>query len=85
MVFGFTRVLDDRVAAGARVVLTGQIENRLVPGRHYLDAWIGQEAQESRRILQGLRLLDFVVFGVSADQGVVGLRTDVTPVLEDER
>jgi ABC-2 type transport system ATP-binding protein len=82
IVFGFTRVLGERVAAGRRVRLGGRIENRLAPGRHFLDAWIGLQPAAGPTTLQGVRLVDFVVYGVEGEQGVVSLRTDIEPVIE---
>jgi ABC-2 type transport system ATP-binding protein len=82
VVFAFTRALDQRVGAGQRVRLTGQIENRLVGGRYYLDCWIRQDQHQSMMALQALRLLRFVVYGTAPRHGVVTLETDIEPVLE---
>jgi len=84
VVSGFTRVLDRSTAAGARIRLAGEIENRLVAGRYFLDCWVRQDAPESGMELQALRLLRFVVFGTAARHGVVDLTADVEPVLERE-
>ena len=84
VVSGFTRVLDRSIAAGARIRLAGEIENRLVAGRYFLDCWVRQDAPESGMELQALRLLRFVVFGTAARHGVVDLTADVEPVLEQE-
>jgi ABC-type polysaccharide/polyol phosphate transport system ATPase subunit len=83
LVFDVTRSLDARVAAGARVRLAGQIENRLSPGRHFMDAWIGYQPSGGPPVMQGLRLLDFVVDGAATGHGVVALETDLEPVLEE--
>jgi ABC-type polysaccharide/polyol phosphate transport system ATPase subunit len=82
VVCGFTRTLDRRVAAGQRVRLRGQIENRLVAGRYYIDCWIRQDEHESLMALQALRVLRFLVFGTAARHGVVTLETDIEPVIE---
>jgi ABC-2 type transport system ATP-binding protein len=84
VVSGFTRVLDRSIAAGARIRLAGEIENRLVAGRYFLDCWVRQDRPESGMELQALRLLRFVVFGTAARHGVVDLSADVEPVLERE-
>jgi ABC-2 type transport system ATP-binding protein len=82
-VFGFTRTLDERVAAGRCVRLSGQIENRLVPGRHSLDCWVREDKAQGGMALQGLRLLQFVVYGAAGSDGLVTLETDVEPTLEE--
>jgi ABC-2 type transport system ATP-binding protein len=82
VVFAFTRSLDQRVSSGQRVRLTGQIENRLVAGRYYLDCWIRQDQHQSLMALQALRLLRFVVYGTASRHGVVMLETDIEPMIE---
>jgi ABC-2 type transport system ATP-binding protein len=83
VVFGFTRTLDARVPAGSRVRLTGQIENRLVAGRYFLDCWIRQDEEQVGMALQALRLTQFVIYGTAARHGLVLMDSDVEPVLED--
>ena len=83
VVFGFVRTLDERVRVGQRVRLAGQIENRLVAGRYSLDCWIRQDGEQSGMALQALRLVHFLVYGTAPRHGVVSLRTDVEPVLEE--
>jgi ABC-type polysaccharide/polyol phosphate transport system ATPase subunit len=83
VVFGFTTSLDRRVASGARMRLEGSIENRLVPGRYYLDCWVGQTESQSVIAVQGLRLLGFVVYGTAARDGVVTVEAHVQASLGD--
>jgi ABC-type polysaccharide/polyol phosphate transport system ATPase subunit len=83
VVFGFTRTLDARVPAGARVRLAGRIENRLVAGRYFLDCWIRQDEEQVGMALQALRLTQFVIYGVGSRHGLVHVDADVEPVLED--
>jgi ABC-2 type transport system ATP-binding protein len=83
VVFGFTRTLDADVAAGSRLRLDGRIENRLVPGRYFLDCWIRQGSEQGGMGVQGLRLTQFVVFGTAGGQGMVTVDTDVRAVLEE--
>jgi energy-coupling factor transporter ATP-binding protein EcfA2 len=71
VVFGFTTSLPERVPAGRRVRLTGTVENKLVPGRYYLDCWVRQNEDQSIVAIQGLRLLGFVVYGIAPRDGVV--------------
>ena len=48
VVFAFTSTLERTVLPGQRVRLTGQIENRLVAGRYYLDCWVRQNENRER-------------------------------------
>ena len=81
-VFGFLRTLEQPLAAGQRVRLSGEIENRLVPGRYYLDVWIRRNRQSGDVGLQCQRLLQFVVYGTETPHGIVSVRTSVEPTLE---
>ena len=56
---------DGRVAAaGERVRLAGEIENRLMPGRYFVDCYIARDGSEHGDIaLQGCGCCDFVVYG----------------------
>ena len=82
VVFAFTSTLERTVLPGQRVRLSGQIENRLVAGRYYLDCWVRQDQHETMMALQALRMLRFVVYGTAPRHGVVKLRADIEPVLE---
>ena len=82
VVFAFTRTLERRVAQGQRVRLHGRLENRLVPGRYYLDCWIRQDQHETVMALQALRMLRFIVYGTAPRHGVVTLAADLEPRLE---
>ena len=82
VVFGFSKALDQPVPAGGRFRIAGQIENRLVAGRHYLDCWIRQDEQELIMGMQCIRLLSFVVYGTAPRHGVVVLKTDVEASVE---
>jgi hypothetical protein len=83
LVFQFQRELEADVPAGRCVRLAGTIENRLAPGRYSLDCWVRREGEQSGLAVQGLRLLHFVVYGVASQAGVVTLRADIEPVVED--
>jgi ABC-2 type transport system ATP-binding protein len=78
----FTRTLDQRVDPGQRIRLTGEIENRLVGGRYYIDCWVRQDERQNLMALQSLRLLRFVVYGTAPRHGIVTLQTTIEPVLE---
>ena len=74
--FSFTTSFEGRVTPG------GSIENRLVPGRYYLDCWVRQNEAQSVVAVQGLRLLGFVVFGTGSRDGVVRVGAEVRASLE---
>ncbi len=82
VVFAFSRTLERNVMHGQRVRLRGKLENRLVPGRYYLDCWIRQDQHENVMALQALRMLRFVVYGTAPRHGVVTLDADLEPRLE---
>jgi ABC-type polysaccharide/polyol phosphate transport system ATPase subunit len=81
VVCGFETALGARVSTGGRMRLTGQIENRLMPGRYYLDCWVRQNESQSVVAVQGLRLLDFVVYGTGMRDGLVTVDADVAAAL----
>ena len=83
VVFGFTSSLDQHVPGGQRIRLRGSIENRLVPGRYYLDCWVRQDESQSVVAVQGLRLLGFVVYGTAPRDGVVTVDAQISASLED--
>jgi ABC-2 type transport system ATP-binding protein len=82
-VFAFTRTLDEEVLPGRRVRLAGPVENRLVPGQYTLDVYVREDAATGGMTVQGLRLASFVVHGTPPPHGMVSVRADVEPVLEE--
>jgi len=86
LVFGLERAIDegDRavVGEGERVRLSGRIENVLVPGRYSVGCWVRRDRQQGDMAVQGLHLLDFVVYGARPGDGVVSVDADVRAVRE---
>ena len=82
-VFEFARRLDADVPLGGRVRFDGSVENRLVPGTYSLDVYIGEENERGPETVQGLRLVNFLVFGTAPEHGLVTVKADVEPVLEE--
>jgi hypothetical protein len=82
-VFGFNRTLTvpdgepNRIAAGQRVRIAGQIENPLLPGRYFVNCWISRNRHQGDLALHVIRLLDFVVYGTRPGPGSVSVRADV--------
>jgi hypothetical protein len=86
-IFGFTKTLDrpdDRLRGGERVHIGGEIENRLLPGRYYVSAWIVRNESAGDLALHAVRLLEFVVYGTEPGPGSVRLNDDVQVRVLDE-
>ena len=84
-VFGFNRSLEikpDRVEAGRRVRISGEIENVLLPGRYSVSCLISRNRTAGDLALHVVRLLDFVVYGTQPGPGSVSVRADVEAELE---
>ncbi len=62
----------DRLRAGQRVRIAGEIENRMAPGRYVVKCWIHRDHNLSNLVLHSPHVLDFVVFG-SDVSGVVSV------------
>ncbi len=82
VVSAFDHQFPASVASGQRVRLVVRLENRLVPGRYYLDCWIRQDEAQSSMALQAIRVLRFVVFGTAPRHGVVTLQASVQAELQ---
>ena len=86
-VFGFNKTLEeidgDRIPAGARVLLGGAIENRLLPGEYTINLWIARNRIPGDIALHTLRLLDFSVFGTEPGPGSVQIADEVRATLVD--
>jgi ABC-type polysaccharide/polyol phosphate transport system ATPase subunit len=82
VLFGVTRVLDLPVPAGRRIRLDGRIDNPLVTGRYFLDCWVRNDPDRGPVAVQGLRLLQFVVYGPTETPGLVTVDADIEPRLE---
>jgi ABC-2 type transport system ATP-binding protein len=78
---GLPKGTPDRLEAGQRVRLSGELENRLAPGRYVVKCWIHREHNIANLILHSPHVLDFVVFGKDG-AGVVALDHEVTASVE---
>ncbi len=70
----------DRLLPGQRVRITGTVENPLLPGRYYVNCWIGRNRNKGDVALQIVQLFDFVVYGTRAGPGYVSVGGDVEAV-----
>ena len=68
---------DDRLAEGETVKFSGTIENRLAPGRYMLTCYVIRERGTSNRVIQGITILEFVVFGMKRAPGLVEVSADL--------
>jgi hypothetical protein len=81
--FGFNKQLDlredvpDQLLAGQRAYISGEIENRLLPGRYHIVCWISRNRTSNDLALHALRLLDFMVYGTQPGPGSLHLSDDV--------
>ena len=73
---------QERVEEGQRVRIRAEIENRLVPGRYFVDCWVRRAHHVADQAVQGIRLLDFAVFGTEGGDGVVTARAELSAVVE---
>jgi len=70
----------DELEEGQVVEIAGAIDNPLTPGRYFLSCWV-TSAQESGGVAVGvIDLLDFVVFGVYPEHGIVAVNADLSIV-----
>jgi ABC-2 type transport system ATP-binding protein len=82
-IFGFSKSLElpegarNRLAAGERALISGEVENRLLPGRYHIGAWVLRNRAAGDFALHVLRLLQFTVYGTELGSGSVKLNDDV--------
>ena len=88
-VFGFSKRIqvdherDDVLGAGQRVLISGAVENRLLPGRYHVSQWVIRNRTQGDLALHSFSLLEFVVFGTESGSGQVKLDNDVSATLID--
>ncbi len=81
--FGFNKSLElaegapDELLAGQRAHISGEIENRLLPGRYHIVCWISRNRAARDLALHALRLLDFMVYGTDPGPGSLQLSDEV--------
>ena len=86
-VTGFNQTLgvegpDDIVREGETVTISGEIENRLTPGRYLLTCWVTRNRETSERVVQGLKLFEFVIFGMKRTPGLVEAEAELSAKVE---
>ena len=89
-IFGFDKRLElpadapDRLLAGERVRISGDVENRLLPGRYHVECWATRNRTPGDVAVHPMRLLDFVVYGTDRAPGSVEIQNDVRAVIEPQ-
>jgi ABC-type polysaccharide/polyol phosphate transport system ATPase subunit len=78
----FTERLGAELPEDERLLLRASVENSLVPGRYFLDCWVGVFGDDAREQVQALRVLSFAVRGEPPEFGVVSVEAEVEAVLE---
>jgi hypothetical protein len=87
--FGFNKNLElpegspDRLEAGQRALISGEVENRLLPGRYHIVSWISRNRAAGDLAMHALRLLEFMVYGTEPGPGSLQLRDDVRAEIVD--
>ena len=82
-IFGFNRspAFDGGrptvVPTGGRVTIGGTVENRLMPGRYFVECYVARSREQGDYAMHLLRLLDFVVYGTPSGKGSVRVDADV--------
>jgi ABC-2 type transport system ATP-binding protein len=86
VLFGFNKTLEDgadRIPAGARVRISGEVENRLLPGNYSVRSWISRNRVPGDIALHALQLFEFSVFGTEPGPGSVQVENHVDAQLID--
>lgn len=88
--FGFNKTLElsdeaaDRLLPGDQAKISGEVENRLLPGRYHVVCWISRNRAAGDLALHSMRLFDFIVYGTEPGPGSLQLRDDVrAEIVED--
>jgi ABC-2 type transport system ATP-binding protein len=81
--FGFNKTLErggnapGRLLPGERARISGEVENRLLPGRYHIVCWISRNRTAGDLALHSQRLLEFMVYGTEPGPGSLQVRDDV--------
>ena len=87
-VFGFGKNLSiefygsDRIMAGRRITISGEVENLLLPGRYSVDCWISRKREQGDQALHVFPLLDFFVYGTKSGAGNVFAEAEVRATVQ---
>jgi ABC-type polysaccharide/polyol phosphate transport system ATPase subunit len=71
--------------AGERVRISATIDNPLMPGRYAIVCWVSVLRNDEETAQQAMKLLNFVVFGMSGSQAIVAVPGEVELEVEGAR
>lgn len=71
----------DRLEAGQRVRVSGEMQNRLAPGRYVVKCWVHRNHNYANLVFHSPHVVDFVVFGPQT-AGVVSVDHSLKAVVE---
>lgn len=75
---------SDTIAAGKKVLVEAELENRLMPGRHFIHCG-AQSSRGGGVSIYVHNALDFVVFGNTTSKGIVALAHEIEASVEPKR
>jgi ABC-2 type transport system ATP-binding protein len=78
---GLSGDVPDLLEPGQQVRLSGEIENRLAPGRYVTKCWVHRDHNYANLVLHSPHVLDFVVYGKDS-AGVVALDHEIVATVE---
>jgi hypothetical protein len=86
-VFGFSKAVEgrdgsERIAAGQRIRISGDVENPLLPGRYSVECWVSRDRDEGNVALHVLRLANFLVYGTERGAGNVVVPVEIEALVE---
>ena len=82
-VAGFTKHLDleegqdDMVPSGDRITIRGEVINQLAPGRYIFSCFLTTKRGDPDRVVQGIAMFEFMVFGMNRSPGLIEAEADV--------
>ena len=63
--------------SGQRVLIAGEVENRLLPGKYHIGQWVIRNRTQGDLALHSFSLLEFMVYGTEGGSGHIKLDNDV--------
>jgi hypothetical protein len=87
-VFEFERRLGDEnrpasLAPGQQIRISATVDNPLMPGRYAIVCWVAVIRNDEETAQQAMKLLDFVVFGISRGQAIVSVPGELDLMVDE--
>ncbi len=74
----------ERLGEGERARIAGTIKNPLTSGRYFVKCWLARSRNPGDWALQGMNMLDFVVFGPEKQAGLFSVEAELDAVPEKD-